>query len=99
MVLFEIIDGDERSATEIATNSGFIKDNVKDYDKINSIIDQVLSEKADIVAKIRKQTAKKSKKGGPVMFLVGESMKRLKAQGEPEYVQKYIRKQIFGSED
>ena len=29
------------------------------------------------------------------MFLVGESMKALKAQGDPEYIQKYLKDKIF----
>ena len=29
------------------------------------------------------------------MFLVGESMKALKAQGNPEYVLKYLKEKLF----
>lgn len=53
-----------------------------------------------IVDKIQVQAkAKKKKKGGPIMFLVGESMKRLKAQGDPGYVQKYIKDKILPDQD
>lgn len=94
--MFEIIDGDTRSPFSIAQEKGWIVDAEKDYDFINKTIDDVLIEKSDIVEKVRDQ--KKKNKGGPIMFLVGESMKRLKAQGDPEYVQKYIRTKIFGEE-
>lgn len=96
LVLFEIIDGDNRSAFEIATSQGWISEVKTDQKSIDQIIDNILTQKSDIVEKIQKQSKSGKKiKGGPIMFLVGEAMKELKAQGDPEYVQEYIRKKIL----
>ena len=100
IVLFEIIDGDVRAPIEIASENGWIKDSTTiDFVSINQIIDQVLAENPVTVEKIQKlgvvKKKKKSvKKGGPIKFLVGECMKSLKAQGDPEYIQKYIIKKL-----
>jgi Asp-tRNA(Asn)/Glu-tRNA(Gln) amidotransferase B subunit len=97
MVLFEIIDGDSRSASEIAKEKGFLKDKAINLSKVKEVIDSVLQEKSEIVEKVKEQAkSDPKKKGGPIMFLVGECMKRLKAQGDPSYVQEYIRVKIFG---
>ena len=99
MVLFEIIDGDRRSPLVIAEEKGFIKNKNKSLADINNVIDEILKEKADIVLKLQKeiQSKKKKKKLGPIMFLVGQAMRRLKADGDPQYVQKYIREKVQGN--
>jgi len=51
----------------------------------------VLEENKKTVDKIRK-----TKKEGPVMFLVGQTMQRLNKQGDPQEVQRKIREKLFG---
>ncbi|CAI2359841.1 unnamed protein product [Moneuplotes crassus] len=98
MVLYEIIDGDKRSSFNIAKDSGFIKNENTSIEDINAVIDKILEEKQDIVEKLRAENRsnKRKKKLGPIMFLVGQAMRVLKADGDPQYVQEYIRKKVLG---
>ena len=77
-IAYLIIDGDKRSPLEIATGLGLLGGEQVDY---NSIITEILDANKKTVDKI-----KESGKDGPVMFLVGQVMKRIKNQGEPQEI-------------
>ena len=98
-MLYEIIDGDKRSSSRIAKSNGYIKDKNISQEEVNQVIDKILAEKSDIVEKLQAEARsnKRKKKFGPIMFLVGQWMRELKASGDPQYVQKYIREKILGS--
>lgn len=81
-----IIDGDKRDPIVIATDKGLLGTESINYDKI---IEEVLASNKSTVDKI-----KESGKDGPVMFLVGQVMKKISKQGDPKEIQKLIKKKL-----
>ena len=79
-----IIDGDKRDPNEIAKEKGMISSGTEvDF---NKIIAEVIAANKTTVDKI-----KDSGKDGPIMFLVGQVMKKTNKQGDPQEILKLIK--------
>ena len=86
-IAYIIIDGDCRSPLEIAKEKGMLGAS-KNLD-IQGIIDEIIANNKSTVEKIMS-----SKKEGPVMFLVGQVMKKIKKQGDPKEIQRLIKEKL-----
>ena len=85
-VLYEIIDGDTWSPQEIGEAMGYVNEGVMvDF---QSVVTQVIESNPDTVEKIMKGNE------GPVNFLLGQVMKKMKGQVDPSNVWKEILKQL-----
>lgn len=89
-IAYRIIDGEQRDPLAIAEAENLLE--LKSDASSNSfdlIIDEVLSANKTTVDKI-----KESGKDGPVMFLVGQVMKKINKKGDPQEIQKLIKAKL-----
>jgi Asp-tRNA(Asn)/Glu-tRNA(Gln) amidotransferase B subunit len=89
-IAYRIIDGEQRDPLAIAEAENLVE--LKSDASSNSfdlIIDEVLSANKTTVDKI-----KESGKDGPVMFLVGQVMKKINKKGDPQEIQKLIKAKL-----
>jgi Asp-tRNA(Asn)/Glu-tRNA(Gln) amidotransferase B subunit len=89
-IAYRIIDGEKRDPLAIAEAENLLE--LKSDASSNSfdlIIDEVLSANKTTVDKI-----KESGKDGPVMFLVGQVMKKINKKGDPQEIQKLIKAKL-----
>ena len=78
-IAFRIIDGETRDPVKIAEAENLLESSeLKSINAFDIIIDEVLSSNKATVDKI-----KESGKDGPVMFLVGQVMKKINKKGDP----------------
>ena len=83
-ISYLIIDGDVREPYTIAKEKGMLgSGNEVDFTKI---IAEVIATNKTTVDKI-----KESGKDGPIMFLVGQVMKKTNKQGDPQEILKLIK--------
>lgn len=84
-----IIDGDTRTPKDIATDKGMLGGSSQGSNGLDAAIEEVLAGNKSTVDKI-----KESGKEGPVMFLVGQVMKKMNKQGDPKEIQKAIKEKL-----
>ena len=92
--MFNIVDSkydEELTLDQIIQNE--IGDLSQSYD-LSSLVDQAIEYNKSSVEKILKKKNKKSKKGGPAMFLVGEVMKLTNRQGDPQEIERIINERL-----
>ena len=90
--MYSIIDGKYMglSMEEILKEEGINLSQEIDYE---TLITSVIQSNQATIAKM-KDSKKKSKKGGPIMFLVGEVMKMTNKQGNPKAIEQMIRERL-----
>ena len=84
--MYYVVDGDKRSPKDIAEISGLL--GAGDVD-VKGIVKKVIEEEFVTVNKI-----KKTKQTGPIMYLVGQVMKKLNRHGDPEEIKELIEDEL-----
>lgn len=89
-IAYRIIDGETRDPLTIAEAENLLESSDQQSNNtFDIIIDEVLSGNKATVDKI-----KESGKDGPVMFLVGQVMKKINKKGDPQEIQKLIKAKL-----
>lgn len=82
------VDGSKESVRKLAEKLDFLAPALSNQE-VEEAIDQVMKEHAQVVQKILK-----TGKTGPVMALVGQSMKKLNKRGDPKVIQGLIEERL-----
>lgn len=82
------VDGSKESVRKLAEKLDFLAPALSNQE-VEEAIDQVMKEQAQVVQKILK-----TGKTGPVMALVGQSMKKLNKRGDPKVIQGLIEERL-----
>ena len=89
-IAYRIIDGEQRDPLAIAEAENLLElKSDASSNSFDTVIDEVLSANKTTVDKI-----KESGKDGPVMFLVGQVMKKINKKGDPQEIQKLIKAKL-----
>ena len=89
-IAYRIIDGEQRDPLAIAEAENLLElKSDASSNSFDTVIDEVLSANKTTVDKI-----KESGKDGPVMFLVGQVMKKINKKGDPQEIQKIIKAKL-----